>query len=194
MGRAALFVRRDSGVTVALLTGLRQGEALGLRSADVDLEGGHIAVRRTLHRSGGKVLLEEPKTRRSRRTVPLTGMAATALRRQRDWFQAQQRMLAGSEWQEGDWVFTTAVGTPMHGSDVTRRLQRLLAAAGLPHMRFHDLRHGMATLLIAQGVHARVVMEMLGHSTIAVTMNVYGHVVPALEREAADRLDAALGA
>ena len=89
--------------------------------------------------------------------------------------------------------FTTRIGTPMHGADVTRALQSRLSAAGLPRMRFHDLRHGAATLLLAQGVHPRVVMETLGHSTIAVTMNVYSHVVPALQREAADRLDAALG-
>lgn len=180
-------------VTLALATGLRQGEALAMRWADVELEAAQLTVRHTLHRAGGSVFLAEPKTRRSRRTVTLPAFAVTALRRQRDWFQAQQRLLAGSDWQEGGYVFTTARGTPMHGSDVTRRLQRRLAAAELPRMRFHDLRHGAATLLLAQGVHPRVVMETLGHSTIAVTMNVYSHVVPALQREAADRLDAALG-
>lgn len=185
--------RLEPLVTVALATGLRQGEALALRWSDVDLDGGHLTVRHSLHRSGGHVVLDEPKTRRSRRTVTLPAFATTALRRQRDWFQAQDRLLAGSAWQEDGYVFTTRIGTPMHGADVTRRLQRLLATAGLPRMRFHDLRHGAATLLLAQGVHPRVVMETLGHSTIAVTMNVYSHVVPALQREAADRLDAALG-
>ena len=184
--------RLEPLVTVALATGLRQGEALALRWADVDLEAAQLTVRHTLQRAGG-MHLGEPKTRRSRRTVTLPAFAVTALRRQRDWFQAQQRLLAGPDWREGGWVFTTGIGTPMHAGDVTKRLQGLLAAAGLPRMRFHDLRHGAATLLLAQGVHPRVVMETLGHSTIAVTMNVYSHVVPALQREAADRLDAALG-
>lgn len=87
---------------------------------------------------------------------------------------------------------STSIGTPMLGSDVTRAFQRLLRAAGLPAMRFHDLRHGAASLLLAQGVHPRVVMEMLGHSTITLTMNVYSHVIPDLQREAADKMEAAL--
>lgn len=184
--------RLEPLVTVALATGLRQGEALALTWADVDLDVAQLAVRHTLYRSGGRVVLDEPKTRRSRRTVTLPAFAVTALRRQRDWFQAQDRLVAGQDWQEGGYVFTTRIGTPMHAGDVTRGLQRLLAAAELPRMRFHDLRHGAATLLLAQGVHPRVVMETLGHSTIAVTMNVYSHVVPALQREAADLLDVAL--
>ena len=81
----------------------------------------------------------------------------------------------------------------MMGSEVTRRFQALLAAAGLPRMRFHDLRHGAASLLLAQGVHPRVVMEMLGHSTITLTMNTYSHVIPDLQREAATKLEAVLG-
>lgn len=184
--------RLEPLVTLALATGLRQGEALALTWADVDLDGAQLMVRRTLYRSGGQVMLAEPKTRRSRRTVTLPAFAVTALRRQRDWFKSQERLLAAEAWHEGGYVFTTRIGTPMHSGDVTRALQRRLLASGLPRMRFHDLRHGAATLLLAQGVHPRVVMETLGHSTIAVTMNVYSHVVPALQREAADRLDAAL--
>lgn len=185
--------RLEPLVTVALATGVRQGEALALRWQDVDLDAAQLTVRHTLHRSGGAVVLAEPKTRRSRRAVTLPAFAVTALRRQRDWFQSQDRLLAAEAWQDGGYVFTTRIGTPMHSGDVTRGLQRLLAAAELPRMRFHDLRHGAATLLLAQGVHPRVVMETLGHSTIAVTMNVYSHVVPALQRDAADLLDAALG-
>ncbi len=100
--------------------------------------------------------------------------------------------MLGPRWRESGYVFTSTIGTPLMGSEVTRRFQALLARAGLPAMRFHDLRHACASLLLAQGIHPRVVMETLGHSTIAVTMNVYSHVVPALQQEAADRLDAAL--
>jgi integrase len=185
--------RLEPLVTVTLATGLRQGEALGLRWSDLDPEAGTLTVRHALQRNAGRVELVEPKTRRSRRTIALPRFAVAALLRQRDWFQAQDRRLADSAWQEGGYVFTTRIGTPMHGGDVTRALQRLLAAAGLPRMRFHDLRHGAASLLLAQGIHPRVVMETLGHSTIAVTMNVYSHVAPALQRAAADSLEAALG-
>ena len=91
-----------------------------------------------------------------------------------------------------DLVFTTTVGTPIDGISVTRRFQRILARAGLPHQRFHDLRHACASLLLSQGVPARVVMETLGHSQISLTLNTYSHVIPALGREAAERMDEVL--
>lgn len=183
--------RLEALVTLALATGLRQGEALALRWDDVDLADGRLTVRHSLQRVGAGVELVEPKTRRSRRTIAVPRGIIAALREHRT-RQLQARLWAGSAWQEGGYVFTTSIGTPMHAGDVTRALQRLLAAAGLPRMRFHDLRHGAASLLLAQGVAPRVVMEILGHSTIALTMNVYSHVIPALERDAADRMDAIL--
>lgn len=138
--------------------------------------------------------LVEPKTRRSRRTIALPGPTVAALRGHRE-SQLEERReapvweLRGEGW---DLVFTTEIGAPLHGPTVTRHLQALLKAAHLTRRRFHDLRHTCATLLLAQGVPARVVMEMLGHSTIAVTMNVYSHVMPELQREAADRMGAFL--
>jgi integrase len=180
-------------VLLSLSTGLRQGEALGLRWQDVDLEAGTVRVRHSLQRMPGRgVELVEPKTPRSRRTLALPTSTANALREHRK-SQLQERLWAGSRWQEADFVFTTSIGTPMIGSDLTRRFQALLRAAGLPPMRFHDLRHGAASLLLAQGVHPRVVMEMLGHSTITLTMNVYSHVIPDLQREAATKMEALLG-
>jgi integrase len=177
-------------VLLTLSTGLRQGEALGLRWQDVDLEAGTVRVRHSLQRMPGRgIELGEPKTARSRRTLALPTSTANALRMHRK-SQLQERLWAGSRWQEADFVFTTSIGTPMIGSDVTRRFQALLRGAGLPPMRFHDLRHGAASLLLAQGVHPRVVMEMLGHSTITLTMNVYSHVIPDLQREAATKMEA----
>lgn len=99
------------------------------------------------------------------------------------------RLRAGSLWQETGLVFTTRWGTPIEPRNATRSFQRLLARAGLRPMRFHDLRHSCATLLLVQGVSPRVVMEILGHSQINVTMNTYSHVIPALQRDAAARLD-----
>lgn len=185
--------RLEAVVTVALATGLRQGEALGLRWQDVELDEGVIHVRHALQRMGGTVQLVEPKTKRSKRTVALPASAVTVMREHRK-RQLQERLWAGSRWQEGDFVFTSTIGTPMTGADLTRRFQALLAAAGLPRMRFHDLRHGAASLLLAQGVPPRVVMEMLGHSTITLTMDVYSHVIPDLRREAADKMEAVFGA
>lgn len=101
---------------------------------------------------------------------------ASALKARRA-LQLEERVWAGSRWREGDFVITRAVGTPMIAGDVTTRFQRLLRAADLPRMRFHDLRHGAASLLLSQGVHPRVAMRLLGHSTIGLTMNTYSHVI-----------------
>jgi len=98
--------------------------------------------------------------------------------------------MAGSRWQDGDFVFTTGIGTPLEPRNLDRAYRQIVKAASLPHIRIHDLRHTAATLLLIQGVHPRVVLELLGHSQIAVTMNLYSHVVPALRKEAADQMDA----
>jgi len=184
--------RLEALVTLTLATGLRQGEALALRWSDVDLDTGSLTVRRALSRVGGEVRFDEPKTTRSRRTVAIPASVIGVLRAHRKQ-QAQEQLWAGSRWQEYGLLFTSSIGTPMTGGDVTKRFQVLLRAAELPRLRFHDLRHGCASLLLAQGVHPRVVMEQLGHSTITLTMNVYSHVIPALQRDAAERMDAMLG-
>jgi integrase len=177
---------------LALAVGLRQGEALGLHWEDVDLEAGNLRVRVALQRQDGRGLQSvEPKTARSRRGIVLPPYVVESLRAHRS-RQVQERLLAGSRWQETGLVFTTAIGTPLDGGSVTHRFQRMLERAGLPRLRFHDLRHACASLLLAQGVHPRVVMEILGHSQISLTMNTYSHVIPALQREAADRMDAVL--
>ncbi len=98
----------------------------------------------------------------------------------------------GARWQETNYVFTSTIGTPLDPRNAAEEYTKILSTAGLPRVRFHDLRHTAASLLVAQGVHPRVVMELLGHSQIAVTMNTYSHVVPALKREAADQIDAIL--
>lgn len=179
-------------VAVALATGMRQGEALGLRWSDVDLDANQLTIRQTLQRAGRLATFAEPKTSRSRRTIALADAAVVAFHAQRS-RQLQERLMAGSRWQESGLVFTSSIGTPMVPGDLTKRLQRLLRGAGLPRLRFHDLRHGTASLLTAQGIHPRTIMEILGHSTISVTMNTYAHVAPALQREAARSLDAVFG-
>jgi len=179
---------------IALGAGLRQGEILGLSWADVDLDLGTLTVRQALQRVAGKLVLVEPKSVTSHRAVALPGVVLDGLRRHRV-RQLEERLAGGPGWKGNDWdlVFTTTVGTPLDGIAVTRRFQALLASAGLPHQRFHDLRHACASLLIAQGVSPRVVMETLGHSQISLTMNTYSHVTPALGRAAAERMNELLG-
>ncbi len=179
-------------VIVALATGLRAGELLGLSWDATDPDAGTLRVERQLQRVAGAYELVEPKTERSRRTLVLPPVAVEALRRQRV-RQAEARLYAGAGWQDWGLVFTTAAGAPIHGSTLTHRFQARLAAAGLDRIRWHDLRHGCAALLLADGTSLRVVMEQLGHSQIAVTANIYAHVVPALLADAANTLDRALG-
>jgi integrase len=185
--------RLEALVSVALAVGLRQGEALGLKWEDVDFEAGQLRVRHSLRRVSKQGLqLTETETPRSRRMVALPASIVGALRSHKA-RQSEERLLAGESWTETGFVFTSEIGTAMDGTNATKRFQRLLFSAGLPRLRFHDLRHGCASLLLAQGVHPRVVMETLGHSQISLTMNTYSHVIPALQREAADRMEQLLG-
>jgi len=183
--------RLEALYSVALALGLRQGEALGLRWQDVDLEAGTLRVSHSLQRFGKAFQLVEPKTARSRRTLALPAIAAAALRAHRT-KQLEERLAAGPLWEEHGLVFTRRNGMPLHGSNVTREFQRMLERANLRRLRFHDMRHACASLLIAQGVHPRVVMETLGHSQIGITMNLYGHVLPEAQRQAAAQMDAIL--
>jgi len=183
--------RLEALYLLALTTGLRQGELLGLRWSDVDFDVGEARVGQAVQRYGGKLHFVPPKTAKSRRSVTLTLMAIEALRAHKA-RQAQDRLLAGSRWQEFGLVFPSAVGTPMEPRNATRAFKAFPWRSKLPEMRFHDLRHAFATLLLAQGASPRVVMEMLGHSQISLTMNTYSHVIPALQHEAAAKLDGLL--
>lgn len=172
-------------IAVAVLTGLRRGELLGLKWENVDLERGEISIVRSLQRVRWQGLVAvPPKTDTSRRLVPLPPQAVEALREQRR-RQLLARLKAGPLWNEGGWVFTTALGNPIQPSDVSRRFPRLLEKAGLPRIRFHDLRHTTATLLLSERVHPKIVAALLGHSTVQLTLDTYSHVVPSLAREAA---------
>lgn len=185
--------RLEALYSVALSLGLRQGEALGLRWADVDLDAGRLTVRFALQRVDGALQLVEPKTSRSRRTVSIPASVVAALRAHGD-RQTFERAFAGDRWVEGGLVFTTPKGTPLDARNVVRHFKATLTRAGLPDMRWHDLRHTCASLLLAQGVGPRTIMEILGHSQIALTMNTYSHVMPEMGREAAGLMDQLLSA
>jgi integrase len=176
----------------AVGTGLRLGELLGLAWSDVDLEARKLTVRRSLARArGGGWGLGEPKTKGSRRTVMLPAIAADALRRQKA-RQAADRLAAGTAWQDRlGLVFTDALGRPLDPPTVSRMFRLTSDRLGLG-VRLHDLRHTAASLMLAAGVPLKVVSEALGHSSIAITADVYSHVTPDLRREAADAMDRAL--
>lgn len=177
---------------VALATGLRQAEILGLRWPDVDLEAGTLRVRETLQRLDGAYVLLPPKTEESDRTIALPAIALEAMKARRV-EQLEQRLAAGPLWRDV-WglVFTTPFGKPLHGETLTRNFQAALVAAGIPRQRFHDLRHGAATLMLGTGTELKVVQKILGHSTIVTTGDVYAGVIDELHRTAAANMDRAL--
>lgn len=184
--------RLEALYSVALTMGLRQGEALGLRWRDVDLEMGYIRVSKQLQRIDRKLQLVDLKTDRSRRTLVMPASIVKGLREHQA-RQADERGPGGGSISPDDLVFVTPEGEPLEGTTVSRHFHRHLDRAGLPQRRFHDLRHSCATLLMVQGVSPRVVMDVLGHSEIAMTMNTYSHVIPELRRDAADRMEELIG-
>jgi integrase len=173
---------------------MRRGELLGLKWSDVDLENATVSIRRTLTRTdnGKRVALGEPKTKKSRRTVRLTPQAVEALRCHLE-RQLGQIDALGDLYDDQGLVFSTEAGTPINPSNLRQRsLAPLLKKAGLPHIRFHDLRHTCATLLLLKGVHPKFVQELLGHATIAITLDTYSHVLPGMGYQTATAMENAL--
>lgn len=177
---------------LALLCGLRRGELLGLMWDDLDLDRGTLAVRRTLSRGkGGSWETGQPKSASGRRQIALPASCVAALRKHRA-AQLAERLRLGPVWQDTGYVFTNATGGPLHVNALIGRYERLVKAAGVPRLRFHDMRHTSATLLLAEGVHPKIVQERLGHANISMTLDRYSHVTQGMQRQAADVLDAAL--
>jgi integrase len=181
----ALFV-------VGLSLGLRHGEALALRWQDVDLDTDTLHVRQTVQRVNGVLVFGEPKSATSRRSLNMPEVLTAELRAHQI-RQSEERLLAGRRWVDHNLVFPTSIGTPIDMRNSLRALHQVLEQHGLPRMRFHDLRHTAATLLLAQGVQPRMIMETLGHSQYALTMNLYSHVMPAMKQETANRMNEILG-
>ena len=185
--QAAESDRLHALYVLAITTGLRQGELYGLKWEDIDLEGGYLSVRRNLVALGKDFMEGEPKTKKGRRRVDLPAIAVEAL------CDHRKRML--TEGNSGStYVFCDTNGGPLRRQNVLRRSFRpILKAAELPEIRFHDLRHTAATWLFSLGIHAKVVQERLGHSKIGITLDTYSHVLPGMQRQATDALDAAIG-
>jgi integrase len=170
---------------LAVSTGMRQGELLALRWADLDLDKGSLAVTATLrHLSGESATFAAPKTARSRRRIELGDDLVAALSAHKV-AMIEARWKAGNLWEDHDLVFPNALGRPRRASNLVREFHPLLERAGLPRVRFHDLRHTAATLLLGEGMHPKVVSDMLGHASVGITLDIYSHSLPSMHREAA---------
>ena len=197
--RAFLDAARQSGerfealYVLAITTGLRRGELLGLRWDDADLEFGTLRVGRALVREGGRHTLGETKTRRGRRQINLTPRTVNALKKHRK-KQLEEKMKLAGLYKDHDLIFASGVGTPVNPENLVKRsFKPLLKKAGLPEIRFHDLRHTCATLLLSRGVHPKLVQELLGHATIAMTLDTYSHYLPSMGDQAAGAMGNAFG-
>jgi integrase len=176
-------------IYTAIHTGMRRGELLGLRWQDINFDTNTISVRQTLQRVVGKGLIfREPKTQKSRRPISIPPSLCELLKKLKIQ-QAKDKLLLGEAYQDLGLVFTQRDGTPFEPSEVGRVYRSILKKANLPPVRFHDLRHTHATLLLEEGIHPKVVSERLGHSTIGITLDTYSHVLPTMQEEAALRLD-----
>jgi integrase len=177
---------------LAVTTGMRQGELLALKWQDADLENATISVRRTLTKNGGRLLLGEPKTKNSRRTIHLTEAAVRVLSEHLS-RQVTQIERLGDLYRDEGLVFASEVGTLINPSNLRKRsFAPLLQRAGLSPIRFHDLRHTCATLLFSRGIHPKYVQELLGHSNIAITLDTYSHVIPGMGDQTARAMEDAL--
>lgn len=177
---------------LAITTGMRRGELLGLKWSDVDLDGGRLSIRRALISVNYQIQESPPKTAKSRREISLDPGTVAALRAWRK-IQSEEKLRWGPAWSDNDWVFTKESGEALHPDRVSKLFLRLVAQAGLRRIPFHSLRHGWATLALEAGVPAKVVQERLGHSTITTTLDIYSHMVKKLDEEAAETVARMIG-
>ena len=189
---AAKGDRLEALYVLALHYGLRKGELLGLKWADVDLAAGVMQVRRTMSDSREEGTIEESTKSGKGTRVELSRTAVGALRARRK-AQMEEQLAAGPAWQDNGYVFATGIGTPITGTNLTNRhFDPLLRRAGLPRIRFHDLRHTCATIRFVKGQHPKRVQELLGHASVAITLDIYSHLIPGLDG-GDDPMEGALG-
>lgn len=175
----------------ALATGCRPEEYFSLQWKDIDFEKGTATIRRALitHRTGGGWHFSEPKTKQSRRTIPLPTSTLKELKTHRR-NQLEAKLKLGTKWSDFDLVFPSEVGTPLNPANITRAFKKALENAEIrTSIRLYDLRHTTATLLLQAGVNPKVVSERLGHSTIVLTLDVYSHVLPSMQKDATEQLE-----
>ncbi len=177
---------------LASLCGLRRGEILALRWRDVDLAAASISVRYSAEQVGTEVRYKEPKSGKSR-TVALSTTVVAELRKHRA-NQGEEQLKLGIRPDENAFVVAQIDGRPLKPTSLTHEWTRLISKTSLPHIRFHDLRHSHATQLLAAGVHPKIASERLGHSTVGITLDLYSHVMPGMQANAAEQVDEAIKA
>lgn len=178
-------------VLLAVTTGMRRGEILGLRWQDVNLETGSATVVQSLEQTREGLRFKSPKTDRSRRAIALPMYTVEVLRAYKA-EQAKQRLALGPAYQDHGLVCARADGSPTPPDTLSTNFASFIRRSKLPHLRFHDLRHTHATQLLKHGIHPKVVSERLGHSKIGITLDTYSHVMPGMQEEAAQKMDTAL--
>jgi integrase len=188
---AAARHRHNALFELALRTGMRRGELLGLQWSDLDLHTGHLYVRRTLARVNGTLAFQPTKTTYSQRRILLPAACIKTLKRYRA-RQSRDRREAGAAWRDLDLVFANTTGGPLDPANVHRIHSNICQLAGVRHVRFHDLRHTCATLLLEEGVELVTIKELLGHAQLHVTADIYAHVRPRLKRNAIEAMGHAL--
>lgn len=177
-------------VFLALTTGMRRGEILALRWRNVDFDRGSLSVVKTLEQTAAGLNFKDPKTARSRRTISLGPLTVEAMRRHRA-EQATQRLRLGPAYSENDLVCPNRDGTPRSPRELTKAFGHVIAKLRFP-VRFHDLRHTHISHMLAEGVHPKIASERAGHASVAITLDVYSHVIPGMQEDAAMKIDAAL--
>jgi len=184
--------RLGAAFVMLATTGLRRGEVLGVRWRDLDLDARTLSVVQTITNVDGKLVFGKPKTSKSVRLISIDARTASMLRQHRR-MQREDQIAMGPDWgNDGDLAFTDEAGGPIRPEWFSKEFGRLVAASGVPRIRLHDVRHTYATIALKTGIPAKVVSEHLGHSTIAITLDLYSHVTPGIDREATDRISAAM--
>lgn len=183
--------RHESLYLLMLSTGMRRGEALGLRWEDLNFENGVVRIKRNLKREGGRIVTADTKTLKSRRAVNVPSPVLEALQKNRD-LQEMEKADLGEAWVESGFIFTTSIGTPIDPRNLYREFSQICERAGLGHWHPHELRHSAASLMLASGVKLQVVSEVLGHSSIRMTADVYGHILDPDRRHAATAMSEVL--
>ena len=192
---AAKGTQLETIVILAITTGMRHGEIIGLSWHDINVEEHYLSVRRTVTRlSGvkdrfaGRFEVTSPKTEGGQRTIMLASVVMQAMKEQQV-RQEAARLKAGEKWQEHGLVFCNTYGSYLNPDALLAQFHRLLEKVGLPRMRLHDLRHSAATILLGKGTHPKLVQELLGHSSIDITMDIYSHVIPTMQRDLMEKWD-----
>jgi integrase len=176
---------------LAIYTGMRRGEILGLRWRDCDLERGTVSIQQTVYKSNNEILIQEPKTKGSKRTITLPDYAISCLKKHRV-RQNEYKLRLGSAYTDHDLVMANWNGTPVDPADINKDFAYAIKKAGLPRIRFHDLRHTHATILLRLGENPKVVSERLGHAEVGITLDTYSHVLPDMQKNLAQNFEIAM--